>query len=175
MTHFAFGDHVAIHAFAVRVTSTPAGTFKQAGIDVDGSDLPVVDTWPGAPVPLEWQPPRFLDSPFDLEPEPVGACVARVRRVPLNPPATGIVIGASRKFEGVVRHEGEGRIRETRTRTIPVVEVAVAPRTRSTSRGFQATRAVVISAHANDLLALSKSPERAVTEGGKGPFKGFRT
>lgn len=175
----AFGDHVAIKAFLVRTIANPGGVYRQQSTDIDGSDLANTDAWPGEPVPLDWQAGRFGETFYDVEPSPNGSAVVRLRRHLLHPPATGIVIGASRRFEGKLHKAAGGATTESRSRTIPVIEVAVAPRTRSTS-GYQATRAVVVCTHENDLVVLERAPAPVASSElapagasrAKGPFRG---
>lgn len=77
-------------------------------------------SWPGAPVPLAWNPASAADYP--LEPAPRrGAAPQRMRRI-LAQPARGVVVGITDRREGTVND----RLLVPPLRTIRVLEVALA-------------------------------------------------
>lgn len=77
-------------------------------------------TWPGAAVPLAWNPSRAAAYPLEPIPRP-GASPQRLRRM-LAEPARGLVIGVTDRMEGTV----VGKTLSPPTRRIRVLEVAVA-------------------------------------------------
>jgi hypothetical protein len=146
-----FGDRVLVTAATMRIVAYREGPdgverFKipQAN-DVPWFD-PIVDAWPGLPVPLETDPPR--GPRFLLEPGLNGEALVRYRRLPVNP-LVGIVIGNTYRWEGVVSNHGLVGAR----RSLAVYQVAIQP-TRS-------SKALVLYVHPSDLSHIDQPEQPA--------------
>lgn len=117
-------------------------------------DFADVERWPGAPIPLEWEPVPDTTAPYyetDPDGDDAGRVFVRLRRVTHPLPEVGVVIGATSKQEGTI-HEAqpdEERYLTGPGRRVTLLEIALAP-IRARSR--------IVLAHPNDITQLPGPP-----------------
>lgn len=120
--HLASGDVLEFH----HVGANDHGKYPHESFGA-GTVAGLKDAWPGEPVPLRCVPTHRPDE-FELAPLKHG--VVRIRRLPLEVPRDGIVIGRLVREEGQRHHTaanaedpGEGYL--ATHRRVPLLEVAV--------------------------------------------------
>lgn len=150
---FGFGEEVLVGARLVRLVTTPidGATFdfqellRSRGYEGNKQgDRWMADSWPGAPVSLDWEEGPRAYPLEDLHPD---RRTVRVRRLLYEHPPRAVVIGATHRQEGVI----VDRSLESPIRTITALEVALA---------VPSGRARVILAHPNDLQAVPRPRPR---------------
>lgn len=149
MNPIGFGRRVTVTALTMRVVAyrddgTARFKIPQAN-DVPWFDPVAVDDWPGDPVSLDWDLPK--GPRFVLEPDLNGKAVVRYRRLTLDHPQDGLVIGTCWRQEGVLVDKTMAGPR----RTISLYEVALQPPLRT-------SRALVVLAHPRDLRLVDQVP-----------------
>lgn len=152
MNPLGFGRHVLVHALAMRVLGYKDGDVHRyknpQAADVPWFDAATVGEWPGDPIHLEWDLPKAPGYP--LEPIPNGKAIVRWRRLPLDHPHAGIVVGTTYKYEGVVEDSGMSGPK----RSVSVYQCALAPTTRS-------AKAMIVFVHPKDVQIVEEH-ERGV-------------
>lgn len=156
MNPLGWGRRITVHAVTMRVVAYHDAEHDRFKIP-QAKDLPwfeptAVDAWPGEPVPLEWDPPKGGPAgPFRVEPSINGAAIVRWRRLKLDMPHDGIVVGSCWRHEGVLL-DSTGMTGPKRT--INLYEVSLVPPLRG-------TRALIVFVHPQD-IQLVEEPARGV-------------
>lgn len=149
-----FGANVLIRAETVRVIAEPhdgGHRFKQAVGETYGRyvlhEFDAGDHWPGEPIDETWQQaPRG----YTITPAVNGKVLARVRRLPLETPAVGLIIGFTSRQEGVIATVAGATQLYPPTRTVPLLEVALPP------SGQGKARIVLVHRHDAYLVAAEQ-------------------
>lgn len=128
-----FGDRVMVRAESVRVIAEPVDDthrFKHAVSRSVGHgryeivDFDNGDRWPGEPIDETWeQGPRG----YVVTPTLNGRVMARVRRIEWPTPEVCVVIGFTRRTEGIIATIGGSTSLHPPTRGVPLLEVARPP------------------------------------------------
>lgn len=151
MNPLGFARPVLVHAITVRVNAHKGDggdEFRVIKPPRGFADLPQ-DTWPGEPVLLDWDPPK--GPRFTLEPTLNGAVVVRYRRIPVDPPVDGVVVGTGWRYEGVLNATGgyDGRASMAGPRrAVSLYDVALRPAARS-------GKARVVLVHPKDIEVVT--------------------
>lgn len=128
-----WGARVLIRAEVVRVIAEPhedGHRFKQSVGESYGRfvlhEFGVGDRWPGEPIDETWQqgPKGYLVTPAVN-----GKVLARVRRLPLENPEVGVIIGFTSRQEGVIATVAGATQLYPPNRMVPLLEVALPPAT----------------------------------------------
>lgn len=143
-----FGSAVLVRAETVRVIVEPFDgrhRFHQSLPLASAGryllhDFSECTTWPGEPMPLAWAPGR---KGYDPDPTPSRAVTARARRLILNEPEDGVVIGSTFRREGeIAAVDGSNHLLGP-GRSVELIEVALTPGTSGKAR--------LVLVHRNDL------------------------
>lgn len=135
----AFGKRVIVRAETVRVIGKIEGDqprYRQAAAARDQGRLVRHEIerrsdghgWPGMPVSLTLAPAKsdaFHPGPDLFEAD--GDVLTRLRRIPLDVPEIGIVIGVTRRQEGTQRGDNDEAHLAGPGRTVVLYEVALPP------------------------------------------------
>lgn len=141
-----------VHALAMRVVAYKDGDTQRFKIpqanDVPWFEPTATGDWPGDPIELEWDLPKAPGYP--LEPNLNGKAVVRWRRLPLDQPHDGIVVGTTYRQEGVI----DDASMVGPKRAIGVYQCALQPSMRS-------AKALIVHVHPRDVQVIEEQ-ERGV-------------
>lgn len=146
-----WGALVMVRAETVRVIAEPhenGHRFKQAVGESYGRyllhEFGPGDAWPGEPIDETWQqgPAGYMVTPAVN-----GKVLARVRRLPLEQPEIGMIIGFTSRHEGVIATVDGATALYPPNRMVPLLEVALPPAT-------PAGKARIVLVHRHDAYVL---------------------